>query len=75
MKNLTELVTGDKVWCDGDSSFCDGSTDTIKNIKVKYDENTGEPYNIIILSGDRRFDSRNGNALNPPTAYYITPID
>ena len=74
VKTLSEHVIGDSVWCGGDSSFCDNSTDKIENIIVQYDNNNGEPYNVIILSGNRRFDSRNGQALTPPMAYYITPL-
>jgi len=74
MKNLKELVAGDKVWCGGDSSFCHDDIENIVDIKVKYDKNTGEPYNVIILSENRKFDTRNGWALNPPLAYYIKSI-
>lgn len=71
---LRALVKGDKVCCTGDSSFCQSSTQKIKKLTVKYDEDTGKPYNVIHLAGDRKFDSRTGYAINPPLAYYILPI-
>jgi hypothetical protein len=75
MKKLTEVVTDDLVWCGGDSGFCQDDIEKVVDVIVKYDENTGIPYNVIILNGDRRFDSRNGVALNPPTAYYIKAVN
>lgn len=70
---LKNLKVGDEVACDGDSGFCDYSVEKISNITVKYDEDSGEPYNVIWL-GERMFDSRDGWAMNPPTAYYIMPV-
>ena len=73
-KPLSELKVGDIVWCGGDSSFCDDSKEEIKKITTKYDEDSGEPYNVIWLDGDRKFDARHGGAMNSPTAYYIQAI-
>jgi len=71
-KPLSELQTGDLVYHDGDSSFCTMSELTVTDIKIKYDPDTGEPYNIIFCK-DLMFDGRTGNAINPPLAYYISP--
>ena len=67
---LTNLEIGNKVWCGGDSGFCYDDISEVKNISYKYDENTGEKYKVIHTSS-QIFDSRNGNPLEPPTAYYI----
>lgn len=71
---LKDLKVGDKVYCTGDSGFCDSSTEKIKKVTVQYDEHNGKPYNVIWLSGERKFDSRDGGAMNPPLAYYIVPL-
>jgi hypothetical protein len=68
---LTELEAGDEVWCGGSSGFCDDSIEKIVKTTQKYDENSGEPYKVIWLSGGRKFDSRDGFALTPPLAYHI----
>ena len=74
-KKLKDLKVGDKVHCTGDSGFCDSSDEKIKKVTVQYDEHTGKAYNVIWLSGGRKFDSRDGGAMNPPLAYYILAID
>lgn len=71
-KPLSELQIGDPVYHDGDSSFCTMSELTVTDIKIKYDPDTGEPYNVIFC-GKLMFDGRTGNAINPPLAYYISP--
>jgi hypothetical protein len=73
--NIADLEAGDKVNCGCSSGFCHDSIEVIKKTSFKYDENTGENYKVIHLSENRRFDSRNGEALNPPTAYTIWPIN
>ena len=71
MKELEDLKVGDIVYCTGDSGFCDSSYEKIKKIKKRFDNKTGDPYQVIVLSGNRRFDGRDGHAINPPYAYYI----
>lgn len=71
---MIKAQVNDKVWCGGDSGFCDSSIETVKEISYKYDENTGVQYSVIHLQGGRKFDSRNGLAINPPMAYYIVDI-
>ena len=72
---LKDLKVGDTVYCTGDSGFCDSSNEKIKKVTVQYDEHSGKPYNVIWLSGEREFDSRDGGAMNPPLAYYIVLLD
>ena len=71
---LKDLNIGDKVWHGGDSSFTRDDIRKITKISFKYDENTGEKYKIIHLD-NAKFDSRTGNPLTPPWAYYIQTLD
>lgn len=73
--NLSQLKVNDKVWCDGDSSFCHLSCETVRMITYQYDEYTGERYKVIWIDGGRKFDGRDGSAMNPPTAYYLTEME
>lgn len=69
--NLKNVKVGDNVIIGGDSGFCAPDyTYKVTEITIKYDENTGEQYNVIHC-GDRLFESRNGQAISPPLAYYI----
>ena len=68
---LKDLKVGNKVWCGGDSGFCRSDIEKVEKIEWKFDEDTGEKYKVIILKGDRKFDSRNGRAMTPPKAYYL----
>ena len=68
---IKDLEVGDKVWCGGDSGFCTDDVEKVEKIDYKFDKDTGEKYKIIILAGNRQFDSRDGNAINEPTAYYL----
>lgn len=72
---LKNLEAGNKVWCGGDSGFCHDDIEKVEKVDYKFDKDTGEKYKIIILSDDRKFDSRNGKALTPPTAYYLMAIE
>ena len=73
--DLKDLEKGNKVWCGGDSGFCDDGIEKVKKIEWKFDENTGEKYKVVILSEKRKFDTRDGSAITPPYAYYLMPID
>ena len=68
---LSNLTIGDKVNVCCYTSFGDEGVEKIKDIKIEYDKKTCEKYNVIVLSGKREFDSRDGSALTPPTMYYI----
>ncbi len=67
---LKDLEKGNKVWCGGDSGFCYDDILQVKDVTYKFDKNTGVKYKVIHTSS-QIFDSRNGSALEPPTAYYI----
>lgn len=69
--DLKNIEYGNKVWCGGDSGFCDSDIEVVIDISFKYDENTGCKYKVIHLSGDRLFDSRDGKAVTSPKAYYL----
>ena len=71
---LSDLKVGDKVWCGGDSGFCQSSTEKITKITTQYHKHTGEPYKVLWIRS-RKFSSKHGGALNPPLAYYIQPIN
>lgn len=72
-RKLEDLKIGDKVYHDGDSGFCHGSVEEILNITTQYEELTGEPYGVIHLRNNMKFDIRSGWAMTTPTAYYIVP--
>jgi hypothetical protein len=65
-----EAEVNDKVFCTGDSGFCDPSYEKVSKITQKYDEDTGKPYRIIHY-GKQMFDGRDGCAINSPMAYYL----
>jgi hypothetical protein len=68
---LKYLEVGNKVWCGGYSGFCYNDIEKVEKIEWKFDKNTGEKYKVIVLSCGRKFDSRDGGAITPPTAYYL----
>jgi hypothetical protein len=71
-KTLAQLVKGDKVYCDGNSGFCDPSFERVKKTTFQFDEKSGKKYKVIWLSGERKFDSRDGSPMTPPLAYFLT---
>lgn len=72
---LSELKKDDYVYCTGDSGFCQSSIEQVINTSIRFDEMTGAAYTVIHLSGDRLFDSRHGDPITPPLAYYLVPFD
>ena len=72
-KQLQDLEKGDGVWCGGDNGFCHDGIEKITEVSFKFDEVTGDKYKVIHL-GSKQYDSRNGNPLTPPLAYYIKAI-
>lgn len=72
---LKDLKIGDGVFCHCSSGHGQGGPDNVEKISYKYDENTGDKYAVIHISGNHQFDSRTGDALTPPTAYYIEPYE
>lgn len=81
-KNLKDLGIGDKVYCTGDSGFCDSDTMTIVGIGHNKIYNNKIHKRVIYLEEDEHgvdeensvFDGITGEALTEPTAYYILPI-
>jgi hypothetical protein len=64
---------GDKVYVDGYTSMAQQNSGeyTIEDIGIRYDEVTGEKFNIYKVSGDW-YDSRDGNCWsNKNSMYYI----
>jgi|688.fasta_scaffold70406_8 hypothetical protein len=72
MKDLKDLTIGDTVYIGSYSSLGASSEgdEKIKDILVKYDENTGEKYNVIVCSDFMKFDARSGDGING-IMYYI----
>ncbi len=68
--SFKEAKEGGTVYVTGDSGFCYSSYQKVSEITTKYDEDTGKPYNVLHVNG-QRFDGRTGFAIDPPTAYYI----
>ncbi len=64
---------GDKVYIDGYTSMAQQNSgeDTIKKIESRFDEITGEKFDIYKVSGDW-YDSRDGSCYsNKNSMYYI----
>lgn len=68
---MTNFKIGDELYIDGISGFCYPEWERIKDIAIKYDEDTGEKYQVLIFEGDRKFDARNGKPLTVPFGYFI----
>ena len=73
MIDLAKVKAGNKVYIDCDSGFCHGGWELVTRIKIKYDEDTGQQYNVICCD-DHEFDSRTGDAITPPLAYGIEDV-
>jgi hypothetical protein len=68
---MIQCKIGEKVWMDGYTSFGGGQKIVkITDIHARYDQDTGDPYNVICIDA-HHFDSRTGEAINEPTMYYI----
>lgn len=64
---------GDKVYIDGYTSMAQQNSgeDTIKKIESRFDEKTGEKFDIYKVSGEW-YDSRDGSCYsNKNSMYYI----
>jgi len=72
---FSDIHVGDMIYIDCDASFVTaGSSEIVTETRIKYDEDTGEPYKVICC-GDHHFDARSGCAITKPTAYYISSKD
>lgn len=69
--SLKNIKVGDKVHIEPMTGFGDPSVEKVTAIKTRYKEETGKPYKVICV-GDRIFHGTTGNAMNPPTRYYIS---
>ena len=69
---LKNIKIGDSVDVYTMTSFGDDSKEVVTGIKIKYDEDSGEPYNVIQIGKDWLFDSRTGNAITSPTMYFLS---
>lgn len=69
--NLLQLEVGDTVNVECYTGMGTGGETTVDKILYKYDTNTGEKYKVIVVDGNHQFDSRTGDAITPPTMYYI----
>lgn len=72
---IKDLKIGDLVAYDGDSGFCTPGIGRVKGIKMKYDEDSGEKFKVIIIDGGWEFDERTRRPLGPPYAYFILPTE
>ncbi len=62
---------GEFVWCKGVRG--EMNKEKITDIKYKFDEDTGEKYQVVCIN-DREYDGRTGEAKIPPYAYWIEKI-
>ena len=67
---MIKAKVGDKVHVECYTSMGTGGEEKVTKITKKYDEDTGKSYKVI-WCGKHAFDSRNGDAINEPTMYYI----
>ena len=68
---LRNIKKGDMVHIEPYTGFGDPSDKMVTDIKTKYHEDTGKPYKVICVGG-HMFHGKSGEALNSPTAYYIS---
>ena len=73
-KGMSDLPykVGDTVNVNKMGSFGDDGTGVIKKIITQYEKRSGRPYKVVILEDGHEFDYKNGKALTPPTAYFIS---
>ncbi len=62
---------GQQVYSTEDSGFCQGGWSTVTGLKIKFDENTREKYQLVIC-GDREFRGDTGDCVKGGSAYYLT---
>ncbi len=70
---MIKAKVGDKVNVECYTSIGTDEEEKVTKITKKYDEDTGKPYEVI-WCGKHAFDSRDGEAINPPTMYYISSV-
>lgn len=65
---------GEKVIVSGNNGFCTSGTAEVTEIKQKFDEDTGEPYDVVVCDGRLEYRADNGNPVTPPWAYRMDKI-
>jgi len=73
MDNLNEIKVGDTIVIECDSGLGSGGASKVTKITTQYNGISGRLYNVI-WCGNHKFSAKNGRALNPPIAYYISRI-
>lgn len=68
---LDNIKIGDKVAVECYTSMGTSMIETVTRIKTKYNEHTGKGYKVICC-GSHEFSAKTGDALTPPTMYYIS---
>ena len=72
MKDTCGMIkVGDEVNVECYSALGSGGKATVKEIKTKYNEDNGKPYKVIVIDDGQEFSAEGGEALTPPTMYYI----
>ena len=72
---MINAKAGEKVWVLGWSGFCGpDEQEVVVAVDIRYDNITGKKYKEYVLSGERRFDGRDGHAITPPLAYSIQNV-
>ena len=69
--DIADVKVGDYIAIDGDSSFCYFGYHLISKIKTKYNEDTGQPYTLLIDDQDYEWNAPGGYCINGLRAYYI----
>jgi hypothetical protein len=71
---MTKHKIGDGVYISGGMGGSVHHKETITEIEVRFDEESGMPYRVICLD-DHKFKASTGQPVTPPWAYGITPED
>ena len=69
--DISDVKVGDYIAIDGESSFCHFGYHLIGKIKIKYNEDTGKQYKLLIDEDDYEWNSSTGYCRNGLGAYYI----
>jgi hypothetical protein len=71
MSSLENVEIGDLVFvgCWATERYL--GTESVKELIVKHDRGSGEPYPVIVLANGHQFDATTGNAVSPQTSHYI----
>ncbi len=70
---MINVKVGDIVNVECYTGMGTGGPEKVTKITKKYNEHTGEPYEVIWCD-DHGFEAKNGHAITPPTMYYISSV-